>query len=151
MPDAPAENAATAVHVALARYQIGDTVWWLHTWDVPDRKPCPVCKGERRVRIEGMDRWVPCPESSTGADPRVRCSDGTIRGDGTATRCYLDPRTIGQVRVTVTEGEPVEVVYMAHETGIGSGSLLPEEKLFPTYEAAVEAAGQAERVPYDRA
>ena len=51
-------------------------------------------------------------------------------------------RTIGQVRTEI-EAERTEITYMAWETGVGSGSLLPEENLYPTREAAEQACADA--------
>ena len=117
------------------KYSIGDKVFYAGTNTVQKRHPCPDCLGTKEweaVSPAGDKFKLPCPRCSTHYMSNDRLS---LRY--TAHIGYLKSLTIGSIQ---TDTERNEVHYMAHETGIGSGSVHRESSLFTTEEAAQEAA-----------
>lgn len=120
------------------KYSIGDVVYSAGTTIVRKQRPCPDCMGSKRwkaVSPAGVDYEFSCP----------RCS-GSYQSNNDISLMYsahapsVDRLTIGQVR-TETDGQS-KVVYMCQETGIGSGTLWDETRLFPT-ETEATAASEA--------
>jgi hypothetical protein len=120
-----------------SRFQIGDLVFGVltsvhHYWRV-----CPICEGTGRVKVAGHEEMTTyCPSGNVmGRGPK--CSNGKIWEE--AGKLFeIRQLHIGQIRVVV--GFEPKVEYMAEETGIGSGSLWNESKVFATEEEAEEAA-----------
>lgn len=121
------------------RYPMGAEVWGIHVWRMRVRDNCPVCDARGKVKVEDHDMEATCPN---------------CRGLGDIERTEHEPvyqlrsLTIGRVTAQY-DGSVVEVRYMCEETGIGSGTNWPEERLFPTHKEAVAAAhaeGAVERV-----
>lgn len=117
-----------AIHTS--RYDVGDTVFGLHTTVHRYWKLCPVCGGTNRVAVEGQSglrAYCPAPDCSSG---KVWLEAGSY--------FEVQELTIGQLRVVA--GYEAHVEYMCNETGVGSGRVWKEQLLFPTPEEAEEAA-----------
>lgn len=135
------------------RYSCGDKVWHIH----PGRKswwePCGICGG--RGRIVGLDQtFYNCPKCYGRGGETKYGEDAWLVESG--------PLTVGQVRFEFTgkqdgiddtfgnfgpQTEETKIEYMCVETGIGPGSVLREERLFPSKEEAeAEAAKRTEAI-----
>jgi len=94
-------------------------------------KTCPLCKGMSRVKLEGTDRQVKCPDCSY---------DGMISYWEKTKWIPLGPSFIGRIGIVryskSFSDHKDETQYMLDDTGIGSGSLWNEEDLFATREEA---------------
>lgn len=118
------------------RYAIGQQVYCASVRDGSTEVPCPDCVKTGKwnaVSPAGTIVPVTCP----------RCSGyGVLKQ-----RCYVarvELLTIGSIRLnTAPHSSEDAVVYMCHETGIGSGNLWNESKLFLTREEA-NVVGEAE-------
>jgi len=111
------------------KYAKGDVVYGATTVREQRRAKCPDCLETRKWIAKspaGVDYELGCPRCSTGylSDPNLSLT--YLEEVGSVTKL-----TIGLVRF---DGECAE--YMAHETGIGSGSLWREDQLFNTEEEA---------------
>lgn len=111
------------------RYNLGDTVWHLRTWNARKAITCPLCSGAGKVQIGETDRTTYCPDCNTR---------GRITTTEQQTSAEISRLTIGQVRAEVSGAHTV-VEYMAHETGVGSGSIYYEPDFYPTREDAEQA------------
>ena len=138
------ENASTAINAnddgAVMRYapkfDIGDTIFVVRGGQKHQRfYACPVCRGVGDVKVPGSSRPARCPE----CEGRGRLSTGS-----TVLYYTVSEVTVGQVTVSVTTNHPhrltdwealgggrwKEVRYMAHETGVGSGSVYVQPMCF---------------------
>jgi len=127
-------------------WRIGDTVFGIGTRDGEETVPCPDCRESRIWKViapSGFETTVECP----------RCN-GKGRLGIRSRVPYVQQLTVGSIRTTTTPSDYDEaVVYMAEETGIGSGTLWAESRLRATKEEAEEASelqAALERVDLDR-
>jgi hypothetical protein len=116
------------------RYSHGDITWHRHVHLEGEVITCPLCGGTSRVHIAQSDREADCPECGYGSGHRAGL--GRITTGRAVHIATIEERTIGQIRVEWTEGQDPEISYMAWESGVGSGSLIPEKDLYPTREEA---------------
>lgn len=117
------------------KYSIGDVVYHPQVLSTGAKMPCPDCLG-RRVWIaklpNGEELRIACPTCAYGYEgSRGEVPSGEVHG-------RVDRFTIGSVRMDTGSGDR-GTEYMCEETGVGSGSLWAESKLFDTREEA-EAA-----------
>ena len=106
------------------------------------------------VHVEYEQVHVPCEiYDSTG---EIEIKGHTFKCPHCGGKCHNDPEhkktffskpstisiTIGQIRVKITEKKK-EVQYMCKETGINSGTVYPENRLFATYEEACQFVEKA--------
>lgn len=122
------------------KYRIGQSVWFGSTDTAVEALPCPDCLGSRK--------WsVVTPAGDALETPCQRCGGSRWQsGIGDLPRPERRihvPRarrlTIGSVRIdTASSRGPVE--YMCEETGVGSGSLYEESRLFATEDDALSSA-----------
>lgn len=121
------------------KYGIGDRVY--RYFVIHDKVPlvCPDCGDKREVRVvfpDGRELKAGCP----------RCTD-TSYHLGQRLPALLKPvfrleiqaLTIGSVKIDTSGhyGEPIS--YMCNETGVGSGTVYDEGRLFKTPEEAADA------------
>ena len=115
-------------------HNLGDIAWCLRTSKVARKAPCRACDDTGRIDVPQTERgWVRCPD----------CGGYTRQGEVVAEVDAYEvegPLTIGMVRVSVTAAGEQDECYMAFETGVGSGTVYPVERLFPSREAAVAHA-----------
>lgn len=111
------------------KFKIGDRVWYATTREKSEKAPCPDCLGKGKWPIKspiGEDFEIDCP----------RCTKGwSAYGDLTLNNYvgHAVPLTIGQVTASTRNlHRDSRVEYMCNETGVGSGSVYPEEHLFET-------------------
>ena len=119
------------------KYSVGDVVYCDRPCQSKRRHDCPDCLGEKSWKTTspaGTDYQFDCPRCTA----RYR-SDARLNLDYTWFEPNSTPLTIGEVRVE-SSGNSQKVDYMAHETGIGSGTLYREENLHATVEEALAAS-----------
>lgn len=125
--------------VPTPRYQIGDVVFMPRTSTVTDRLPCPDCHGTRRWSVKspaGLETEIPCPRCS----PRSFQSNQLPSLEYQKFTAWVEPLTIGSIRIDTAEEYRDVVQYMRRETGIGSGQIYQQSKLYSTQEEALAAA-----------
>lgn len=123
------------------RFSVGDVVYHATTTTEKKRHPCPDCKGEgkwKAVSPAGCEYSFACPRC--GASYK---SFNNISLSYTAHVARAQRLTIGSVRVDTHAGcwgdeEPNS--YMCQETGVGSGNIYRESRLFTTEDEALRAA-----------
>jgi hypothetical protein len=119
------------------KFSIDDKVWCARIRTEKRQHPCPDCLGAKE--------WaVTSPAGTAYAFRCPRCSaryaanhDSSL--DYNVYIPHADNLTIGSVRIDTSDRER-PVSYMCRETGVGSGSVYDECKLFPTQEEAIAFA-----------
>lgn len=119
------------------KYDVGDRPW-VGDWDVvEERVTCPDCLGEREVAVT-------TPAGEVFKAPCRHCYHGWESRGYLVVRRYA-PKvwrgTVGSVRIDTNDDNPVS--YMLEETGVGSGTIHYEKRLFDDVEDA-RAYGAAE-------
>lgn len=118
-----------------SQYNLGDKVWKIIQRKQKEWEKCTFCKGHDTPVTSFSNRT-----QIVGADGTDRVCPA-CRGDGgktlyTVMKWELDCElTIGYIRVQVA-GDRHEESYMAHETGIGSGSVYDLNKLYMSKQMA---------------
>jgi len=123
------------------KYDLNQDVYLIKQDHRKEWVPCPACGGKGHVTLLNGDRT--CPECYGRAGSYINLQLEWMVGQ---------LLTIGKVSYEVTNIKPdgifdnvgsykegnnkVVIKYMAYQTGVGSGTLWPEEKLFPTREEA---------------
>lgn len=109
------------------KYSLRDRVWkiWKNTKKV--FYDCPTCEGTGKIQIRDMEPRS-CPDCWGKPCFRFEKLKWAVVGE----------MTIGQIQVTIESRKEKKVRYMCEETGIGGGTLHPEDTLF-TSEALAEA------------
>lgn len=121
------------------KYSVGDVVFYASTYDVIKQHPCPDCKGSRQwkaVAPSGQEYTFGCPRCSTRFYSDTRLSLKYAAFDPIVTKM-----TIGQVRAVSPPtqfDQPAE--YMCVETGVGSGTVYREDRLFLHEDEAMACA-----------
>lgn len=92
---------------------------------------CKLCRGTGLVLLRRTDRKVTCPDCFGEGSSWGKENDHHI----------VESLGIGQVIVKVQD-ETIDVSYMCHETGIGSGTIHKDKDFFVT---RAEAAFECER------
>lgn len=123
------------------KFSLGDVVWAAQTKTTTDTFDCPDCMGAKTwkaVSPAGGEYEFKCPRCSANYGPQHPLSLRYTKFEG-----YTQRLTIGQVRGAVggEVREPIE--YMCRETGVGSGALWKEDRLFATQ---AEAQAEADRL-----
>jgi len=121
------------------KYGVGDVVYSVTPGyrDLAERE-CALCSGNGQVAIQGSDRTAECPD----------CRYGMI-SEWVDRDMAAHPHVIGQVRVETeskTDRGKKKVSYMCLDTGIGSGTVWAEDRLYATREeaeAAIETLADA--------
>jgi len=106
------------------KYSLGDKVWKIWRGSKRTWKECQLCGGEGKISLRDITRLCPDCYGDLGKyeyQPQEWLVEESL--------------TIGQVRAEIT-CEKREVAYMAHETGVGTGSVHPEWSLLQTKEEA---------------
>lgn len=119
------------------KFGIGDTAYGLRTWEARKYTQCPLCSGTQRVAVVGSSDLATCPKCNYS---------GKIEVPGKSVRFSVQELTIGEVRAA-TNGQRQSNVYMAPQTGIGSGTLWAEEQLHTDEADALAAAYSAGASP----
>ncbi len=118
------------------KYAIGDSVYGAHAAWLPDKVACPDCLGSAKWSVTtpaGETFEVRCHTCNEGweSSGKVRVYDW---------RPTVQALTIGSVRMDTNDENPIS--YMCKETGVGSGTIHHEKKLFLTYDEAWANAGE---------
>jgi hypothetical protein len=117
-------------------FNIGDVVFHGATTTQTFTHPCPDCLGTRKWLAKspaGGEFEVECPRCTGGYQ-----SSRALNLKYVQHTPHVNRLTVGLVRACA--GPDQEHEYMCLETGIGSGSLYRESRLFATEEAALAAA-----------
>lgn len=121
------------------KYSVGDKVFHASTTTTAKQHPCPDCLGEREWNVTspaGGEYTIGCPRCSARF-----LSDADLSLTYTAHVPSVQPMTIGSVQYnSVPSGWDSGARYMCRETGVGSGSVYNEDRLFSTEEDATAAA-----------
>lgn len=123
------------------RFNIGDAVFFPTVMTTKASLPCPDCHGTGKWSVKspaGLETTIPCPRC---AQRYTSISRDIPSLEYTQYIASVEQRTIGSVRVDTHPFSADEMVqYMCRETGIGSGQVYQESKLFKTSEEAMEVA-----------
>ena len=125
----------------LPKFNIGDTVWLSDTHIERKQRDCPDCLNTRKWHVispAGVEYDFACPRCKSGYK-----SYTDISLDYSEATPIVRKLTIGSVQFNSLEKSRFK--YMCVETGVGSGYVYDEERLFPTeeqaeYDARVRAA-----------
>lgn len=121
------------------KYSVGDTVYWAGTVSTRKQHPCPDCKGARKwkaVSPAGSEYEFSCPRCSAQYN-----SDRDLTLDYSAYVPLVNKLTVGSIQVNTAPGSyDTGNRYMCLETGVGSGSVYDEDRLFETDDEAMQAA-----------
>lgn len=105
------------------KYSIGDQVYYAYVDHITTLEPCPACEGAGHIMHN--DTMFAC----------TKCGGtGEISHYGVAT-AVVRRSTVGKIGIEAYENS-IKVQYMIKATGIGSGTLWDEDKLFATHEEA---------------
>ena len=123
------------------KYSLNETVYYIHKTVDRVRNPCAMCLGERWLTANSIRHT--CPHCNG------RGYEDITNGESFK---VSEPLTIGRISVKVTSIKPTgmfenvgvynpdnikyETSYMCYETGIGSGNVYYEDKLFSSKEEA---------------
>lgn len=121
------------------KYSIGDTVFFAGTTTTRKQHPCPDCNGLRKwkaISPAGGEYEFSCPRCSASYN-----ADRDLTLDYTAHVPLVTRLTIGSVQYNSAPGSYDHGArYMCAETGIGSGSVYDENRLFKSEVEALRAA-----------
>lgn len=121
------------------KYSVGDVVYHASTVQTRKQHPCPDCNGTRKWKAQspaGGEFEFACPRCSASYQ-----SDRDLSLDYTAYAPIAGKLTIGSIQVNTAPGSYDHGNrYMCIETGVGSGSIYDEARLFETEDAALKAA-----------
>lgn len=121
------------------KYSVGDVVYFASTISTRKQHDCPDCLGSRKwsaTSPAGGEFEFACPRCSASYQ-----SDRDLSLDYTAYEPTAGRLTIGSIQVNTAPGAYDHGNrYMCVETGIGSGSVYNEDRLFETEAEALAAA-----------
>jgi hypothetical protein len=126
-----------------SKFGLNQKVWYIHYQMKQVFHECKFCGGVGEITVNDITRSCPECYGRKGHTKNVAMQYEVI-GMRTIGLVRCEVRSIGNNEefVNIGEYEPesieVENQYMAYETGIGSGTLYPEEKLFASRELAQE-------------
>lgn len=118
------------------KYEIGQIVFHATTTTERRQHPCPDCLGKKTWHVRspaGAVYEAPCPRCA-----EVYRSNRELDLTYTAHAPAVRRLTIGSVQLDTASECPVR--YMCLETGVGSGQVYDETRLFSTEDAALLAA-----------
>ena len=119
------------------KFEMGQKVYYVGGVNIKYDKihvPCEICDSTGEVEIKGYT--FKCPYCGGKYTEDYEHKKMFYSYPSTLTR------TIGQIRVKITE-EKQEIQYMCIETGINSGTVYSENRLFATYEEACQFVEKA--------
>ena len=123
----------------VTKYSVGDVVYFASTVSTRKKHDCPDCLGTRKWSAQspaGGTFEFACPRCSASYQ-----SDRDLSLDYTAHEPTAGRLTIGSIQVNTAPGAYDHGNrYMCVETGIGSGSVYNEDRLFETEAEALAAA-----------
>lgn len=122
------------------KYNIGDLVYTVIEKDAYRKIACKCCKATGKVLIDGND--YTCPKCDGNSSHKV-CSgrrflvwESGVVGKITTEHEVNTDSNSNMFTVDVNNGIGAEIKYMIDSTGIGSGTLWNEDRLFPSREEA---------------
>ena len=116
------------------KFSIGDVVYFASTKTERKQHPCPDCLGAKKwkaISPAGSEYHFDCPRCSASYR-----ADHDLSLDYTIFAPTAIRLTIGSIRTDSAN----KTQYMFLETGVGSGSIYDEDRLFLTEEVALQAA-----------
>jgi hypothetical protein len=130
------------------KFQIGDVVHFATTVEEVGQLPCPDCRDTRKwqaISPGGRGYTFACPRCSNRYASHHELSLRFNEHKPCARRL-----TIGSIRYDSSDAE-CPVSYMCVETGVGSGSIFPERRLFTLEADAIAHASAMAQVCNQRA
>jgi predicted RNA-binding Zn-ribbon protein involved in translation (DUF1610 family) len=113
-------------------YSLGDTVWMVRDESFSRIVKCMPCGNSGSIKI-GDESFI-CP----------KCGGRSAHAERVGTKFYVyGSSTVGQVSITDSDYKHREepnprITYMLHRTGVGSGQVWDQERLFRTQREAQE-------------
>ena len=107
------------------KYKVGDVVYGATSYKKSIEVQCPDCLGKGVWCVKtpsGQESTIPCYTCERGFDG---CPGKIIQYQESP---RIEKLTIGSVRIDTNEEHPIS--YMCKETGVGSGTIHNEDKLF---------------------
>lgn len=121
------------------KYSVGDIVWFAGTETERKQHPCPDCKGLKQWSVTspaGSSYHFPCPRCSASYSANNQISLAYTAHIPVARRLTIGSVQFNSAPFSYDSGAR----YMCRETGIGSGQVYDEAKLFESEAAALVAA-----------
>lgn len=122
-----------------SKFNLGDVVFVAHADRDDEAVTCPECLGSRHWEVSspaGNKMIVECPTCTYGYEVRGFVTKSVVRPT-------VQLLTVGQIKYEEDHDKrdgSMTFKYMCHETGIGSGTVWAQDRLFSTHEAAMERA-----------
>jgi hypothetical protein len=119
------------------RYAIGDKAFVADYGTAEERVVCPDCGGTKKVKVvlaSGEELEARCQHCSVGFE-----STGYVTVTRYAPRVWKG--TVGSVKIDTNDERPVS--YMLRETGVGTGRIHYEDRLFDSAPEAEAVAARA--------
>ena len=122
------------------KYNLGDTVVWIHQAWRTIWTPCEFCGETGTIECKSGEK-IMCPKcyGKMGKDkrgPHEWLIENRLLTLGQVTIRYRAKQETEDDSIFDNYGSHTEETYMAYESGIGSGNYYPVDRLFPTFEAA---------------
>ena len=127
------------------KFNLGDTVYHIANHSRPKWTECPMCKGQKKITINGETENCPKCYGRGGEQTWEKegwhvARNGVEDRDSNRYHEYgFSILTIGQLQLRHTKGHRPEWSAMCSETGIGSGTVHPMDQMFATAEDAQSA------------
>lgn len=124
------------------KFNLGDKVFHITDLQRPKWTECPMCKGEKRITLNGETESCPKCYGRGGGQSwesegwHVARTGWEDRDNGLYLEGGFSLITIGQIRLEHTNGKRPEWFAMCNETGIGSGTIHHMNRMFATTEEA---------------
>lgn len=114
------------------KWRIGERIWAAHVEFGLDELDCPDCLGYGKWTVKspaGTKGEVECPRCGGRKSLKIETRLGKVQ-----------QLTIGSIRIDTADHRGEVVSYMCAETGVGSGTVYEEGRLFATEEEAQQEA-----------
>jgi len=110
------------------KYSNGDLVWYIGTDACERLMACKTCEDKKEIEIKG--EFFRCPSCVTDRRNNRWAYRSYVRGSS------IIGKVIFSHEYKYHDPDVIEIQYMLEDTGIGSGTLWYENKLFSTKEEA---------------
>jgi hypothetical protein len=119
------------------KFKIGETVYFASSTTTQETLPCPECLGTGKWKIV-------TPSGAKFSTYCLRCEGRSFNDLPSLKYLRHVPKaialTVGSIRIDTANYYGRHIEYMCLETGIGSGSVYGEDKLYPSRDEAMAAA-----------
>ena len=128
------------------KYDVGDLVWVAGFDSHTELEQCPHCLGSGVWHVTtpaGEEFDGPCQKCTEGWGEK---GSGKVKKSGMIGKAWQG--TVGSVRLNTHDDNPIE--YMLDETGVGSGTIHPETRLYDSREEAMAEGNRIAKETWDR-